>query len=181
MFRKSVSFFILVALLWVLLWVYVPDATPDKLSISDLFRALFLVFSLMASGFALLMLVIRFRGIEIAKNLFPQGAVLMWLGKHAYEYSQPKVVIFLKHQMDASHITVEVQMAELNHQIKLQKHQSMPINLGVISENPKIKWTTTDGNSVWRELEIMQEVKLIGRNLEFDLIIEAQKFKFKKR
>ena len=56
----------MIALLWALLWVYIPDQSPGVWSVTDLLRGLPLVFSFMACAFALLMLVIRYWVIIIA-------------------------------------------------------------------------------------------------------------------
>ncbi len=181
MFRKSVSFFVLLALFWVLLWVYIPDGTPNKISLGDFFRGFFLLFSLMASGFALLMLIIRYKGVEIASNLFPQGALALWLGKHAFEYSQPKVVFHCCYNGTNANIDIEISMAKQSHPLKLNNNQPQPLHLGVVTENPRINWNKNIDGINSQEIDIMQALKLIGRNLEYDLIIDENAFELKRR
>ncbi len=180
MFRKSVSFFILVALFWVLLWVYIPDASPDKFSISDFFRGFFLLFSLMAFAFALLMLIIRYKGIDIATNLIPHGALTLWLAKHAFEYSQPKVIFHCSYRGADEQLDIEISMAEQSHQLKLFKNSPQTLHLGVVTENPRITWGQKN-TRIAHEIGVLQDVKLIGRNLEYDLQVADNGFKLSRR
>ena len=181
MFRKSVSFFILVALFWVLLWVYIPDASPDKFSISDFFRGFFLLFSLMAFAFALLMLIIRYKGVDIASNLVPHGALTLWLGKHAFEYSQPKVIFNCTYTGSNEQLNTSISMADQTHELKLVNNQPKTLHLGVVTENPRIFWGHKNNDKIAHEIGIMQDIKLIGRNLEYDLQIADQAFEISRR
>ena len=181
MFRKSVSFFILVALFWVLLWVYIPDASPDNFSVSDLFRGFLLLFSLLAFGFASLMLIIRYKGLDIASNLVPHGALTLWLGKHAFEYSQPKVMLHCTYRGSNEQLNTVISMADQTHQLTLANNQPMTLHLGVVTENPQISWAHTNNDQIAHEIGIMQDIKLVGRNLQYDLQIADQSFKIKRR
>jgi len=180
-FRKSVAFFILVALLWVLLWVYVPDSSPDAFSIGDVLRGFFLLFSLMAFGFALLMLIIRYKGVDIISRLVPHGALAVWIGQHAFEYSQPKVIVFCCYQGDEEKISLEITMAQQTHQLTLKNNQPKPLHLGVVTENPVINWASQNRAKNQHELTMMADIKLIGRNLNYDLTIAGNSFQLSRR
>lgn len=180
MFRKSVSFFILVALFWVLLWAYIPDSSPENFSVSDLFRGILLLFSLLAFGFASLMLIIRYKGVDIASNLVPHGALTLWLGKHAFEYSQPKVTFNCTYRGRNEQLNTAISMADQTHQLKLVNNQSMTLHLGVVTENPKISWVHNDNDKIAHEIGIMQDIKLIGRNLQYELRITDHTFEVKR-
>ncbi len=170
------------ALIWVLLWVYIPDATPGKISISDFLRTLLLVFSMMAAGFAVLMLVIRYKGLDIAKRFFPQGAVVMWLGKHAFEYSQPKVTFFCVYRGHANNTQLTISLEPQDIQFQLSNSsQYVTANLGVVASNPIISWQNYSNEIIKHEINLMHEIKLIGRNLEYNLIIHEQTFELIRR
>jgi len=174
MFRKSVSFFILIALFWVLLWVYIPDQTPGALSFTDLLRGLLLVFSFMAFGFALLMLVIRYWGLDIAKKLLPpQGAVLLWLGKHAYEYSQPKVTLLCQYvgQADGADLQIQANQSQLIMHALSAGAGPLPVVLGTVKEDPKITWHTDVGGMHQATLPLLKDVKRLGRHMRYRLVV----------
>lgn len=171
MFRKSVSFFILVALFWVLLWVYIPDGSPDSFSIGDIFRGVFLLFSFLAAGFALLIMFIRYNGLDMIINLIPHGALTLWLGKHAYQYSQPKVELNTVYCGKDKAIKITLTNAEVAIKKKLKLKQPEPIKLGVVKQQPIIEWIDNNGIIQTHELNIMHHIKRIGRNLKFKVII----------
>ncbi|TDR19466.1 hypothetical protein [Marinicella litoralis] len=181
MFRKSVSFFILVALFWVLLWVYVPDSSPGIFSIGDVFRGFFLLFSLMSSGFALLMLLIRYKGIDIVSSLFPHGALAVWIGQHAFEYSQPKVMFYCCYQGNDESKVMVLTWAKKSQELVLQNNQPQPLQLGVVTENPSLIWHSQTGIKNEHVINIMPDIKLIGRNLEYDLLMTDNDFVLSRR
>lgn len=179
MFRKSVSFFILLALLWILLWVYIPDTTPEHLSISDFFRSLLLLFSLLAAGFAFLMLIIRYKGVDLITSLFPQSAVVLWLGKHAYQYSQPQIILYVLYNGPWEQLKFNIVCHAANIQSVLTKGQSNTVNLGVIKVNPTVVWHDEGGRPLRHELNIMSDIKRMGRNRHYQLVIEGSSYSLK--
>ncbi|MEZ5470795.1 MAG: hypothetical protein R3E90_03375 [Marinicella sp.] len=172
MFRKSVSFFILVALFWVLLWVYFPDKTPDSFSIGDIFRGMFLLFSFLAAGFALLMLFIRYNGLDMIVNMIPHGALGLWLGKNAYQYSQPKVLLNCTYQGTTDHLKITLSHSETEIKKKLKAGETEKLNIGIVKTTPTIQWLDPAGHIQSHELDIMQHVKKFGKNLHFNLIVK---------
>ncbi len=137
---------------------------------------------MMAAGFAVLMLVIRYKGLDIAKRFFPQGAVLMWLGKHAFEYSQPKVTLFCVYRGHADNTLLTISLEQQNIHLNLSNNSGpVPANLGVVTSNPKISWQNQVTENNQYEIILMPELKLIGRNLEYDLVIHEQTFDLVKR
>lgn len=127
------------------------------------------------------MLIIRYKGVEIASNLFPQGAFALWLGKHAFEYSQPKVVFYCCYNGTNTTIDIEISMGKQTLPLKLNNHQPQSLHLGTVTENPTINWNNTTGGNNSHQILLMQDIKLIGRNLEYDLIIEKNTVELKRR
>ena len=166
MFRKSVAFFILLALLWVLLWVYIPDASPDKFSLSDLLRGLLLLFSFMAFGFALLMLLIRYKGIDIASNFIPYSDIVVWLGKHAFEYSQPKTTLICRYTGDHDSILLIIKHHKLKTAINLENNNTQITELGYITKDPTLIWLENQ-----KSLNLKKHLKIIGKNLKVHVIL----------
>ncbi len=181
LFRKSVSFFILVALFWVLLWVYIPDGSPDSFSIGDIFRGLFLLFSFMAAGFALLMLFIRYNGLDMIINMIPHGALTLWLGKHAYQYSQPKVLLHCTYQGTSNSIKITISHTETEIRKKLKTGQTEKLNIGIVKTTPTIQWLDPAGHIQNHELDIMQHIKHMGKNLHFNLVLKDDGIKLKRK
>lgn len=171
MFRKSVTFFILVGLLWLLLWTYVPDGSPEQLSLSDFLRGIWLLFAFMAWGFALLIAVIRYKGIDLITAAFPQSKVALWLGKQAYTLSQPKTVIHITYHGpdEECHIVLTVNQQRFAYSLTQKKQQS--IALGYIKDNPTINWQQKHSGSNKQTLMIDSHLKKIGRNQSFELHI----------
>lgn len=169
LFRKSVSFFILIALFWVLLWVYFPDKSPDSFSIGDIFRGMFLLFSFLAAGFALLMLFIRYNGLDMIVNMIPHGALGMWLGKNAYQYSQPKVLLYVTYQGSADRIKITLSHSETEIKQKLKTGETEKLNIGIVKTTPTIQWLDPAGHIQSHQLDLMQHVKKFGKNLHFNL------------
>jgi hypothetical protein len=170
-FRKSVSFFILVALFWALLWVYIPDGSPDSFSIGDIFRGILLLFSLLAAGFALLMMFIRYNGLDLIINMIPHGALTLWLGKHAYQYSQPKVDLITVYRGKDRTIKITISNAKATINKKLIFNQAETINIGIVKQTPTIEWIDDYGVSQTHSIDIMQHIKHIGRNLKFNVVV----------
>jgi len=172
-FRKSVSFFILVALFWVALWVYIPDRTPDQFSFSDMLRGILLLCSFTAFGFALLMLVIRYWGLDLASRLLPQGSLLIWLGKHAYEYSQPKVSLLCQYvgKARSTELQIQINKSQLhNHQL-IAASPPVRVQLGVVTQDPVITWHNDQAGMHQANLRLLKTVKKMGRNVSYRLII----------
>jgi hypothetical protein len=173
-FRKSVSFFILIALFWVLLWVYLPDQTPGAFSFTDLLRGMLLVFSLMAFGFALLMLIIRYWGLAIASRLLPpQGALLLWLGKHAYEYSQPKVILLCQYvgQAEQAELQVRHNQSQLNTYPLKAGAEPLVVHLGMVRTDPQITWYNEHSGMQQAELPLIKDLQRLGRNVSYRLVV----------
>ena len=180
-FRKSVTFFILLALLWVLAWTYVPDQSPDHFSFSDLLRGLMLWFSLLCFGFALLMLLIRYKGVDLASRFIPHAGLILWLGKHAYQYSQPKTILFCR-SVDSAKITaLTVSIEQRQHVLSLSATEIKPLDLGFITTNPQLSWQHNQGQIVSQELSIKEHMKKMGRNLLIDITIKGDELDMKIR
>ncbi|KAA3640582.1 MAG: hypothetical protein DWP95_08345 [Proteobacteria bacterium] len=172
MFRKSVSFFILVALFWVLLWVYISDATPGHLSFTDLLRALLLVFSFCAFLFAVVMLLIRFLGVDIISVWIPHAGTAWWLGQHAYRYSQPKITLHLSYIGQQPQIDVTVENDAQKFKTKIAAQMTEEITIGTLKSNPKISIDYGDKKTHQHQLNINHLVKRLGKNMKFEAIID---------
>lgn len=171
MFRKSITFFILVGLLWLLLWTYVPDWSPEQLSVTDFLRGFWLLFAVMAWAFALLIAVIRFKGIDLLAAVFPQSRIALWLGKQAYAFSQPKTVIHITYHGpdEECHIVLKVNQQRFEYSLSQKKQQA--IALGYIKDNPTIKWQQAHSGTNKQVLMINTHLKKLGRNQSFELHI----------
>lgn len=167
MFRKSIGFFSLVGLLWLFLWFYIPDKTPNELTFTDLLSGIPLVFSIMAFGFVFLMLTIRYKGIDIASNFIPHAGIIIWLGKHAYQFSQPKVILTIKYigQLEKIDICIDVQTVKFDKVLLPSKTEQ--IKLGIIETNPKI---SSHIFTEPQEIDIIDQIKAIGKN--FNVYVE---------
>src|SRR5690554_5940732 len=172
MFRKSVSFFILVALFWVLLWVYIPDATPGQLSFTDFMRGLFLLFSLTAFMFALLMLFIRYFGVDMMARWVPHAGVVWWLGQHAYRFSQPKVTLHISYigQQDAVQVRVKHNKQQFKTSMAAQTTEN--ITIGILKTNPSIIIDYGDKKTQPQTLNIKHLVKRLGKNMVFEVSVD---------
>lgn len=159
--------------------MYVPDASPGEFSLTDPMRWLFLLFSFMAFGFALLMLVVRYKGVDIATGFIPHSGWVLWLGKHAYEYSQPQVTLrCYTTTTDAIALTISHQGKE--HVVKASA-QAQDVPLGVVKENPRVEWQNSTGQAQSQVLDLMSDLKKFGRNVRFDLKISPNHCEFKKK
>lgn len=172
MFRKSVLFFVLMALLWIMLWSWIPDITPNKLSFSDFFRSILLLFALMAISFAGLILLVRYKGIDIATNFIPkfmpQAGIIMWLGKHAYEFSQPKIILSINYIGQFEHIEITIETQKRVQQKKLFKHKIETIKLDHIDTNPTLSSKQFDEPQV---IDVIDQIKKIGKNFKVVITI----------
>lgn len=180
MFRKSILFFVLIALLWLVLWSWIPDISPDQFSISDVFRSILLVFAAMAFFFAGLMLLVRYKGVDIATSFIPHSGLVLWLGKHAYEYSQPKVILHCTYQGSARSTKVKIKHCEGGIKQKLKTGQSETIKIGHIESNPVISWLNSNDELQTHELNIIANIKLIGKNLNYRLNLTDTTLDWKK-
>lgn len=178
MFRKSVTFFTLVALFWVLLWVIIPDASPDNFTISDIFRGLMLLFSFMAFVFSLFILTVRYKGIEIFSRLFPQAGVMMWAAKNAYQFSQPKTNVHLHVDPSLNGGTMWIKSKKGNHEIQLDSNHVKTVNLGHLTNNPTFKWQNNTGQKITQQLSIKKHLKNLGKNLQVDVLINKNSLSF---
>jgi hypothetical protein len=172
MFRKSVSFFILVALFWVLLWVYIPDATPGKLSVTDFFRSILLLFSFAAFGFALLMLLIRNFGVDLISAWVPHAGTAWWLGQHAYQFSQPKITLQISYIGQQTNVQVKVKHEQQQFKAQIVKQMTENITIGILKSNPTISVNYGDKMTQQQELNIKQLVKRLGKNMVFEVIVD---------
>jgi len=172
MFRKSVSFFILVALFWVLLWVYIPDATPGKFSFTDLLRGMFLLFSLVAFSFALIMLFIRYFGVDIMARWVPHAGVAWWLGQHAYQFSQPKITLQVSYIGQNPHIQVAVRHGKQHFKIQIAAQETEDVAIGILKTNPTIRIDYGDKKTQPQDLNIIHLVKRLGKNMVFEVSID---------
>lgn len=179
MFKKSVTFFILVALFWVLLWVYIPDATPENFTISDVFRGFLLLFSLMAFSFSLLMLVIRYKGVDLITNLFPQANIAMWIAKNAYQYSQPKTIVSCRADENLNGMKGTIETAGKIIPFELNSQLTQTIDLGHLKNNPTFKWQNSTGQKITEKLVIKPYLKKLGKNLHLEVIVSNNKLKYK--
>lgn len=167
------SFFILLALAWILLWQYIPDHTPENLTWIDVFRTLFLIFSFTSFGFALLMLLIRFKGVDIAAKFIPHAGIVMWLGKHAYQYSQPKVLCQCLYLGPDQQCKINIEVGSIQHVMTLTLNESQAINLGIVTDNPRISWLVNNDKKQVHDLQIKNQISKIGRNLELKISIQG--------
>ncbi len=126
----------------------------------------------MAFGFALLLLTIRYKGVEIATNFIPHAGTVLWLGKHAYQYSQPKVLCECLYKGPERAVKVEIQLPDRSMQVKLKREQADSVDLGFITENPELVWHT-NGTEQRYTLTIAQHLKRVGRNLKLQLTLEG--------
>ncbi len=172
MFRKSVSFFILVALFWVLLWVYIPDATPDKFSFTDLLRGLLLLFSFAAFLFALFMLFIRTFGVDIMARWIPHAGVVWWLGQHAYRFSQPKITLHISYIGQQDNIQVHVKHDKQKYTVQIDAQMTEDIPIAILKSNPTIRIDYGDKTTRPQELNIKHLVKRLGKNMVFEVTID---------
>ncbi|MCX7544317.1 hypothetical protein [Marinicella gelatinilytica] len=172
MFRKSVSFFILVSLFWVLLWVYIPDATPGQLSFTDFLRGLLLLFSFSAFLFALIMLFIRFFGVDIISRWIPHTATIWWLGQHAYRFSQPKITLQLNYIGQQKNIQIVINNGDKKFTTKLKPQRSENVVIGVLKSNPDIGIKYPDKTTQKHALNIQHLVKRMGKNMTFVVTID---------
>ena len=173
MFRKSASFFILVALLWVLLWSVIPDASPDQFSFTDVLRFLPLLFSFSATAFAVVILVIRYWGVDIISNLFPQTRLAFWLGQHAYQFSQPATTLQLQYLGPSAHIALQGSNPGNKQKLNLSAGEMQALHLGHIRNNPKLRWRDANGLKSEQELPIKHDLKKWGKNLVIEVFIEG--------
>lgn len=174
MFRKSVSFFILVALFWVLLWVYIPDATPGRLSVSDFFRSILLLFSFGAFGFALLMLLIRNFGVDIISVWIPHTGTAWWLGQHAYQFSQPKITLQISYIGQQTNVQVIVNHEKQQFKAQIVKQMTEAITIGILKSNPTIRVDYGDKMTQEQVINIKHLVKRLGKNMVFEVVIDDQ-------
>ncbi|MCW8869363.1 MAG: hypothetical protein OQK49_01555 [Proteobacteria bacterium] len=172
MFRKSVSFFILVALFWVLLWVYIPDTTPGKLSVTDFFRSILLLFSFGAFGFALLMLLIRNFGVDLISAWIPHAGTAWWLGQHAYRFSQPKITLHLNYIGQHEIIQIQIKHGKQQFKTKLAAQMTEDVAIGILKSNPTISVDYGDKMTQQQELNIKHLVKRLGKNMVFEVIVD---------
>ena len=172
MFRKSVSFFILVSLFWVVLWLYIPDATPGKLSVTDFLRGLLLVFSLGAFLFALLMLFIRFFGVDIISAWIPHAGTAWWLGQHAYRFSQPQITLQLNYIGQQTDVQIVVNNGDKKFTAQLTPQTSEDVVIGVLKTNPDIRIIYLDKKTQKHQLNIQHLVKRLGKNMKFEVTID---------
>ncbi len=172
MFRRSVSFFILVALFWVLLWVYIPDATPDRLSFTDFLRGLLLLFSFCAFGFALLMLLIRFFGVDIISVWIPHAATAWWLGQHAYRFSQPKITLRISYIGQHNTIDIIINNGDKKLTTQLMPQSTKDIDIGVLTADPEMTIRHPDKKTQKHILNIKHLVKRLGKNMTFEVNID---------
>ncbi len=175
------SFFILVAMLWVLLWTYVPDHTPDQFSGIDALRVLFLLFSFMAFGFAVLMLLIRYKGVDLISRYIPHAGLVLWVGKHAYQYSQPKTILYCVSGHDLSHRQLLIQANNRKHSILLNPTEIQIVDLGYLNEEPELQWQNNSEQSVTKHLPIQDRLKKFGKNIHVDVTISNDQINFKYR
>jgi hypothetical protein len=128
----------------------------------------------MACAFALLMLVIRYWGLDIAKRLLPpQGAVLLWLGKHAYEYSQPKVTLLCQYVGQAEGADLQIQAnqsALIMHPLSVDAEPVLVV-LGTVKEDPKITWHSDVGGMHQATLPLLKDIRRLGRNVRYRLVV----------
>ncbi len=168
-------------MLWVLLWVYVPDQSPEQFSFSDVLRTSFLLFSFVAFGFALLMMIIRYKGIDLISRLTPHAGLALWLGKHAYEYSQPKSILFCSPSHGLNHKQLFIQTSRRKHEICLDPAQMQVVDLGFLMEEPTLQWLNNDGQIVEEQLHIKERLKRFGRNIHIDVTIDSDQMTFRFR
>jgi|GEM_PF-1425714 len=174
MFRKSVSFFILVALFWFLLWLLIPDVTPNKLSFTDFIRVIPLFFSFSAFGFALLMLFIRYAGVDIIGRWIPHAGLVWWLGQHAYRFSQPSISLNLMYSGQHPEVKVVVRNGKHTFKAKLQQQQQTTMNIGVLQANPELQLKSAQKTSQQHILTILPLVKRLGKNMCFEVNIDDE-------
>lgn len=172
MFRKSVSFFSLVALFWFFLWMVIPDATPNKLSFTDFLRVIPLLFSFSAFGFALLMLLIRFAGVDLIGRWIPHAGMVWWLGQHAYRFSQPSITLNLIYVGQQPEVKIVVSNGKQTFKTKLQRQQQTAINIGVLQANPELQLKSAQKTSQQHVLTIQPLVKRLGKNMCFEVNID---------
>jgi hypothetical protein len=172
MFRKSVSFFILVALFWVLLWVYIPDATPDKFSFTDLLRGLLLLFSFAAFLFAVIMLFIRSFGVDIMARWIPHAGIAWWLGQHAYQFSQPKITLQISYIGQRDTVEVRIKHDKQQFTTKIAAQMTEDITIGILKTNPTVQVDYGDKQTQKQELNIKHLIKRLGKNMVFEVSID---------
>ncbi len=172
MFRKSVAFFALVALFWVLLWVYIPDATPGQLSFTDFLRGLLLLFSLSAFMFALFMLFIRFFGVDIMSRFVPHAGMAWWLAQHAYQFSQPKVTLHISYIGQQKAVEVRVKHNRQRFKTHIAAQTNEDITIGILTTNPTITIHYGDKKTRPQILNIKHLVKRLGKNRVFEVNID---------
>ena len=167
------SFFILVALLWVLLWSAIPDASPNQFSFTDVLRFLPLLFSFSAAAFAVVILIIRYWGVDIISNLFPQTRLAIWLGQHAFQFSQPATTLQLQYLGPGAHISLQVINPGNKQKLNLSAGAMQALDIGHIRDNPKLRWQDSNGLKFEQQLPIKQALKKWGKNLVIEVVIEG--------
>lgn len=175
------TFFVLLALLWVLLWRALPDASPGHWSFTDVLRGLPLLFSLMAFGFAVLMLVIRYWGLELIQRIFPHTRWVIWLGQHAYQYSQPNTTLYCQYLGPEPALSLTIETAKTSHRLQLNLGLVQILKLGFLEDSPQALWIGTDGTTHQQALPIKDALKKWGRNLHVDVHIHDTELSVKVR
>ena len=167
------------ALFWILLWLYIPDGSPNYFSIGDFFRGFFLLFSLMAFGFALLMLTVRYKGVDIATNFIPHAGLVMWLGKHDFEYSQPNT--FFHCQLDDGMAEINLLIETANNQIEiiLQPNEIKTVDLGYIQQDPIFHWQNSSEQNITKQPAIKSLLKKLGKNIHIEVTIANDQLSYK--
>ncbi len=166
------AFFILLALSWALLWRVLPDATPGQLSFTDGLRWLPLLFSFMAFAFACLMLVIRYWGLDWVRRIFPQTRLLIWLGQHAYQYSQPSTTLHITYLGPEPELRLTIQTGTSSRAVRLPMGQGQTVALGYLNSNPEALWVEPAGTPCQQPIAIEQDLKKFGKNMIFAVTIQ---------
>jgi hypothetical protein len=127
----------------------------------------------------LMIITVRYKGLDIATNFIPHAGIVMWLGKHAYEYSQPKTSLKLNYIGSTESIKVTVSTEQQTLFEKLTQHSPKTIDLGHIQANPKLSWDHVNGSQNVQEINVESYLKKIGKNMTFEIEIDDVKASIK--
>jgi len=127
----------------------------------------------MSFVFAMTMWVIRYWGLDVVRRMLPQARVLMWLGQHAYQYSQPSTTLHLHYLGPETNLSLTIQCPQSTHHQQLRLGAVKAVNLGHVDSNPEALWSGPDGTTCQQTLLIKEPLKKWGRNLQFDVHIHG--------
>jgi len=109
--------------------------------------------------------------------MFPQLGIVVWLSKHAYEYSQPITTLYLSYIGQQHEITVTIETNLLTTTLTIQNAKQQTIQLGHISQNPEIIWQSKD-NKISHILNIKPRLKAQGKNIKIKVTIDDEQLNF---